>query len=474
LASFHFALHDPVSRGKGQSLVRTAAYNARARLVDERTGEVWDYGRKGGLLAEAIYAPKDAPDWSRDLQRLVNEIERAEKRGDAQLAMNLDIALPHELSLEQNRRLMGDFVREEFSRHGYVAHFAIHAPDREGDQRNIHAHILVSMRKLGPDGFAKTKTEQQDNFRNRGEHVEKLREKWERLGNRHLERAGFEPTLDRRSLQDRGIDREPEQHKGPTVTGIERNGEVSHIAEEIRDRQALDAARRALAAEAQKIDAQIIDLQAARAAKEARQRQKAADRAETRGAAGRASHGPEIRRAAQEIAGPGAARFQQTMIDKQLARRDEATQGRVLASENSTAERDAGAADREARTAAASAERGVEQVFGAAEKAATAVFEAIAAPLEGIANFLGDMLSAPAAVTPDQAERAAAAAVERQAEAADRRAAGAKEKAQDDQIAEQNRTDAGINTETYNRYGVIRRSDQPRERGDDYERERER
>ena len=87
----------------------------------ERTGEVWDYRRKGGLLAEAIYAPKDAPAWSHDLQSLVNEIERVEKRGDAQLALNLDIALPHELTLEQNQRLIGDFVREEFSRHGYGA-----------------------------------------------------------------------------------------------------------------------------------------------------------------------------------------------------------------------------------------------------------------------------------------------------------------------------------------------------------------
>jgi MobA/MobL family protein len=110
VASYHLSVHPNVSRGKGQSLVRTAAYNARARLSDERTGKAWDYRRYGAVLFEGIYAAK-APDWARDLERLVNGIERAERRADAQLAMNIDIALPHEQTLEQNRRLLQDFVR---------------------------------------------------------------------------------------------------------------------------------------------------------------------------------------------------------------------------------------------------------------------------------------------------------------------------------------------------------------------------
>jgi MobA/MobL family len=115
VANYHLSVHPNVSRGKGQSLVRTAAYNARARLSDERTGKAWDYRRYGAVLFEGIYAAK-APDWARDLERLVNGIERAEKRTDAQLAMNIDIALPHEQTLEQNRRLLQDFVRDEFMR----------------------------------------------------------------------------------------------------------------------------------------------------------------------------------------------------------------------------------------------------------------------------------------------------------------------------------------------------------------------
>jgi MobA/MobL family len=270
MASYHFSVHSPVSRGKGQSLVRTAAYNDRARLVDERTGEVWDYRHLGAALASGIYAPKDAPDWARDLGQLVNEVERFEKRSDAQLAMNLDIALPHEQTLEQNRRLMQDFVREQFQRKSYAAHFAIHPPDRDGDERNIHAHVLVTLRKIDEHGFARTKAEQQENYRNRSEYTEYLRDAWEKLANRHLERNGYDARIDRRSLEDQGIEREPEQHRGPAVTAMEREGNVTRIGDEIRRRQGHYAELKALGAEERQIDAQIIDLQAARAEREAR------------------------------------------------------------------------------------------------------------------------------------------------------------------------------------------------------------
>jgi MobA/MobL family protein len=228
VANYHLSVHPNVSRGRGQSLVRTAAYNARAQLKDERTGRVWDYRRYGGVLFEGIYAAQ-APDWARDLAQLVNEIERTEKRCDAQLAMNIDIALPHEQTLEQNRRLVQDFVREQFMRAGYVAHVVIHAPDPAGDQRNVHAHVLVTLRKIGPSGFARTKAEQQDRYRNRSEFVERLREKWEQLANRHLARNGIDARIDRRSLQQQGIARKPEPHRGPVATAMERRGQLAAV-----------------------------------------------------------------------------------------------------------------------------------------------------------------------------------------------------------------------------------------------------
>jgi hypothetical protein len=271
-------MHARVSRGKGGSIVATAAYNGRCRLVDEQTGEVFDYRHLGAAEFSGIYAPKDAPAWARDLQQLVNQIERTEKRADAQLGFNLDIALPCEMTLEQNRRLGQDFAREEWQRKGYAVVVDIHRPDPEGDPRNWHMHVWGTLRKIGPDGFARTKGEQQENYRNRHEYVEELRQKWERLANRHLERNGYDARIDMRSLKDQGIDREPEQHRGPTVTAIERENRASTVVVEINqwrkdiaEERALLAEDRQLAAAEKQIEAQIIDLQAKRAEREARE-----------------------------------------------------------------------------------------------------------------------------------------------------------------------------------------------------------
>jgi MobA/MobL family len=91
---------------------------------------------------------------------------------------------------------MQDFVREQFQRKGYAAHFAIHPPDRDGDERNIHAHVLVTLRKIDEHGFARTKAEQQERYRNRGAYVEGLRDAWEKLANRHLERNGYDARIE--------------------------------------------------------------------------------------------------------------------------------------------------------------------------------------------------------------------------------------------------------------------------------------
>ena len=127
--------------------------------------------------------------------------------------------------------------------------------------------ILRQLRDIRPQLL-----EQQERFRNRGEYVEGLRDSWEKLANRHLERNGYDARIDRRSLQDRGIEREPEQHRGPTVTKMERErGEVTHIGDEIRRRQQHYAELRSLQAEERQIDAEIIDLEARRAQRQAQE-----------------------------------------------------------------------------------------------------------------------------------------------------------------------------------------------------------
>lgn len=243
MAIFHFSAK-VVSRGKGQSAVAKAAYNAREKLANEKTGEEHDYTRAGGLVFEGIFSPKNAPEWAQDRERLWSIVEAAENRKDSQLARSLDIALPHELTDDQRRQLITDFVRENFVRKGMVADVTIHAPDRDGDERNHHAHVLLTMREIGPDGFGPKVREW-----NSPHQLETWRENWARTTNRYLERHGHEARIDHRSLEAQGIDQEPTTHNGPTATQMEREGERSERGEANREITARNRERERLKAE---------------------------------------------------------------------------------------------------------------------------------------------------------------------------------------------------------------------------------
>lgn len=258
MAIFHLSAHERVSRSAGQSSVASAAYVMRAQFTDERTGQLYDFRHLDAPQWIGMFSPKDAPDWTRDAanaERFWNALELFEKRKDAQIALPLDIALPFEMTLQQNIWLAQDYIREHFTRQGYVVLAAIHPPDH--DERNIHLHLLVSLRKIDAHGFARTKTEQQDNYRNRDAYIENLRAKWEHLANRHLERHGIDARIDRRTLQEQGIERTAQKHRGPTKSAVV-------FLEQDR------AARAAAEAEIKQLQAQIIDLDAKRTEREPR------------------------------------------------------------------------------------------------------------------------------------------------------------------------------------------------------------
>jgi len=224
-----------ISRGKGQSIVAAAAYRSGERLTDERDGTVKEYkARNERILFEGIFAPADAPDWARSRNGLWNAVEERESRGQgvnpakAQLARELEIALPHELSYAQREWLIKDFVREQFVRKGYAVDLAIHAPDKDSDARNFHAHLLIPLRSLGPDGFADRK----DRSQNAPEQLVEWRQEWAHLANRHLERHGHEVRVDHRSLGAQGIDREPTQHVGYAADAMAARGEDANRAAE--------------------------------------------------------------------------------------------------------------------------------------------------------------------------------------------------------------------------------------------------
>lgn len=247
MAIFHLTLKN-VSRGKGQSAVAKAAYNAREEMTNEATGEEHDYTRAEGLVFKGIFAPANAPEWVKDREKLWSEVEKTETRKNSRLAREIEIGLPHELTEEQRRQLVTDFVRENFVRHGLVADVAIHAPDREGDDRNHHAHVLLTTREIGPEGFGAKLRKLEG-----PEQLETWRENWARTTNRYLERHGHEARIDHRTLEAQGIDREPTTHRGPTATQMEREGEQSERGDINRDIEARNREREQVKAEREQV-----------------------------------------------------------------------------------------------------------------------------------------------------------------------------------------------------------------------------
>lgn len=233
MALYRFAA-GVIARGRGHSSTAAAAYRAGERITDERTGQTYDYSRRSGVVWKGIYAPQGAPEWMQDRAKLWNAVEQGEKRKDARCARDFIVCIPHELGVEQGRRLVGDFVREQFARKGFVADAAIHAPGKGGDERNIHAHILVTTRQVERGRFVDKK----DRTQNEKATLEKWREQWAKLANRHLERAGFPGTLDHRSYEAQGIDREPGQHKTKTAVSMERRGKPTDKAAQAKASEA--------------------------------------------------------------------------------------------------------------------------------------------------------------------------------------------------------------------------------------------
>lgn len=222
-----------IKRSNGQSAVASSAYRSATRLCDERTGQTCDYTRKAGVIHSEVMAPEATPDWMHDRAQLWNAVEAVERRKDAQLAREIQLSLPHELTDAQRHDLVRGFVQEQFVGKGMIADLAIHAPSTEGDQRNHHAHVMLTMRELAGDGFGKKAREW-----NSTDQLAQWREQWAHHQNRELERHGHPARVDHRSFEERGIDREPTQHLGPVASDMERNGKASRIGDENRQAHA--------------------------------------------------------------------------------------------------------------------------------------------------------------------------------------------------------------------------------------------
>ena len=221
MAEYHLSVKTH-SRAAGRSATASAAYRAGTRIVDERTGEIHDYRRKGGVLSSVIVLPEGAPEWARDSSQLWNRVEQAETRKNSTVAREFEIGLPHELSPSERDRLALALTRELVDKYGFAAEASFHAPNAEGDDRNFHCHILVSTRRLEPNGFT-TKTREWDTSHwGGGDLVEQWRARYATLQNQALEAAGSTARVDHRSHADRGIETAPSVHLGPSAVGYER------------------------------------------------------------------------------------------------------------------------------------------------------------------------------------------------------------------------------------------------------------
>jgi hypothetical protein len=190
-----------ISRSQGRSATAASAYRVAERIEDRRTGLVFDYAARGGVDHTEILAPDHAPDWVFDRSELWNRVEETETRKNSQVAREVRVALPDELTHAQRLELVRDFVRSQFVDRGMVADIALHAPGRIGDERNHHAHILLTTRELDaegsvPGGGFTTKNRDW----NKVEVLEGWREAWARDSNAALERAGIEDRVDHRTL----------------------------------------------------------------------------------------------------------------------------------------------------------------------------------------------------------------------------------------------------------------------------------
>jgi len=210
-----------IGRGSGKSAIAAAAYRSTSRLTDDETGIVCDYTRKEKAVHSGIIAPLDAPEWARDREKLWNEVQKKENRKNSQFAWEYDIALPNEV---KNWKMINSFCQENFVKKGLICDYSVHKPDRQGDERNWHVHIMVTTRKMTAEGWGEKHRIGENKMSDRKEWLNEIRKSWEAICNEHLERIGSKERVDCRTLEAQGIDRVPQRHQGATATAMERKG----------------------------------------------------------------------------------------------------------------------------------------------------------------------------------------------------------------------------------------------------------
>lgn len=255
MALYHFSVKQ-VSRGKGQTVVNSAAYISGQKLYNDYYGQTHDYTKKSGVVFTEILTPEYAPERLSDRETLWNEIEQIEKSKRAQLAYSFDIALQNELTLDENIELAREFCREQFVARGMIVDLAVHEgkSKNEDEPDNPHFHVLAPIRPIAGDGSWGNKQKREyvlDEDENRikdakgkdifnavsttgwndPELLKEWRRAWTEKVNEKFRECHMAARIDHRSYKEQGIDLIPTIHEGYEVRAMEKKGIKTIIGE---------------------------------------------------------------------------------------------------------------------------------------------------------------------------------------------------------------------------------------------------
>ena len=228
MAIYHFSVK-VISRAAGSSALASAAYRSASRLADERLGRDHNFTRKPGVIHSEVLLPDGAPEEFADRERLWNAVEAGEARKDAQLAREVEFAIPREMTQDQGVTLARDFVQREFVDNGMVADLNVHWDRGADGLLKPHAHVMLTMREVGEDGFGNKVRDW-----NRTERLQEWRERWADHANARLAELDIDARIDHRSFADRGIGLEPQDKIGPSASRMDSDGLASERAEDHR------------------------------------------------------------------------------------------------------------------------------------------------------------------------------------------------------------------------------------------------
>ncbi len=261
-ASWYHCSVKPVKRSSGRSVVAAAAYRLGEKLHDEKTDLTHDYSKRKGIENTFTLAPDSAPDWVQNPEKLWNAAEDSEKRINSQLAREIELALPASVSSEQREAIAQAFASHLVERYGVAVSVALHEPSGHGDDRNHHAHILMTTRRVNAEGFG-AKTRELDDRKTGSAEVQHIREMAAHFINAALADSGSDERVDHRSFKERGIDQLPTEHLGVEAANMERRGEISDRGDRNREIERVNQNTKTLFEERDALDAAIAEAQKA-------------------------------------------------------------------------------------------------------------------------------------------------------------------------------------------------------------------